>query len=354
MNRSSGPMVCRGRSPDRYDVRVNMFKVGVQLHPQHTSFEDYRRAWLAADELGVDMILDWDHFFPLYGDANGPHFEGWTSLAAIAPQTRHAQVGTLVLSMGYRNPALLSSMAKTLDHATGGRLILGVGGGWAKRDYDEFGYEFGSAGDRLRGLESGLAIIKERWEKDVPKPVRGTIPILIGGGGEKVTLRITARYADLWHGFGDAQTWAPRTKSSMGGVTRSGAIQPRSRGSRPSTRSRSSMSTTGSRWARRRSSTASARRSIWPPSDSFWTGASVPPPEGLPAYSVISTIISISTGMPPGSDCMPTAERACRPWSPKMLTSRSDAPLITFGCSSKFGVELTMPMSLTTRATRDS
>jgi len=111
-----------------------MFKGGVQLHPQHTSFDDYRRAWLGADDLGVDMILDWDHFFPLYGDRNGPHFEGWTSLAAIAPQTRHAQVGTVVLSMGYRNPALLSNMAKTLDHATGGRLILGVGGGWAQRD----------------------------------------------------------------------------------------------------------------------------------------------------------------------------------------------------------------------------
>jgi probable F420-dependent oxidoreductase len=164
---------------------MTTFKVGVQLHPQHTSFDDYRRAWLAADELGVDMIFDWDHFFPLSGDPNGAHFEGWTALAAIAPQTRHAQVGTLVLSMGYRNPALLSNMAKTLDHATDGRLILGVGAGWARRDYDEYGYEFGSVGDRLRTLERGLAIIKERWQKDVPKPVRGAIPILVGGGGEK-------------------------------------------------------------------------------------------------------------------------------------------------------------------------
>ncbi|MCA1648338.1 MAG: LLM class F420-dependent oxidoreductase, partial [Chloroflexi bacterium] len=187
-------------------------KVGVQLHPQHTSFEAYRRAWLEADALGVDVILDWDHFFPLYGDRHGPHFEGWTSVAAIAPQTSHAQVGTLVLSMGYRNPSLLSSMAKTLDHATGGRLILGLGAGWAQRDYNEYGYEFGTAGDRLRELERGLGIIKERWEKDVPKPVRGTIPILIGGGGEKVTLRITARYADLWHGFGNPETWSAKNE----------------------------------------------------------------------------------------------------------------------------------------------
>lgn len=190
---------------------MSRVKVGVQLHPQHTSFEDYRRAWLEADALGVDMILNWDHFFPLSGDPNG-HFEGWTSLAAIAPQTKHAQVGTLVLSMGYRNPALLSNMARTLDHATGGRLILGVGGGWAQRDYAEYGYEFGSAADRLRGLERGLAIVKERWAKDLPKPVRGTIPVLIGGGGEKMTLRITARYADLWHGFGDPQTWSAKNE----------------------------------------------------------------------------------------------------------------------------------------------
>ncbi len=189
-----------------------MFKVGVQLHPQQTSFDEYRRAWLEADALGADLILDWDHFFPLYGDSDGPHFEGWTTLAAIAPQTSHAQVGTLVLSMGYRNPALLSNMAKTLDHATGGRLILGLGGGWAKRDYDEYGYEFGSAADRLRTLERGLATIKERWQKDLPKPVHGTIPILIGGGGEKMTLRITARYADLWHGFGDPQTWSAKNE----------------------------------------------------------------------------------------------------------------------------------------------
>ena len=187
-------------------------KIGVQLHPQHTSFEEYRRAWLRLDELGVDSLWNWDHFFPLYGNANGPHFEGWTSLAVLGAQTRRATVGNLVLSMSYRNPALLAAMARTLDHATDGRLILGLGAGWFARDYREYGYDFGTAGARLRNLERGIEIVKERWQKDSPKPLRGTIPVLVGGGGEKVTLRITARHADLWNGFGPAERWGQKNR----------------------------------------------------------------------------------------------------------------------------------------------
>ena len=141
-------------------------KIGVHLPPQRTSYTEYRQAWLHADALGVDSIWNWDHFMPLSGDPHGNHFEGWTTLAALGPQTQRAQVGCLVLCMAYRNPALLSQMATTLDHATDGKLILGLGAGWFEQEFEEFGYPFSTAGERLRNLERGIEVIKERWTLD--------------------------------------------------------------------------------------------------------------------------------------------------------------------------------------------
>jgi alkanesulfonate monooxygenase SsuD/methylene tetrahydromethanopterin reductase-like flavin-dependent oxidoreductase (luciferase family) len=187
-------------------------KLGALSWNQYTTWADLREAGIRADRLGYDSIWTWDHVHPIVGSDDGPIYEGWLTLAAWAEATERAQIGLMVGANTFRNPALVAKMATTLDHISNGRAVLGIGGAWFETEHRAFGIEFGgSPGERLRWLEEAVQIMRgmlhgerpsgERYYhadhvRNDPMPVQERLPLLIGGGGEKKTLRIVARYAD--------------------------------------------------------------------------------------------------------------------------------------------------------------
>ncbi|TME53868.1 MAG: LLM class F420-dependent oxidoreductase [Chloroflexi bacterium] len=191
-------------------MKSRPFKVGVTIHPQQCTIQELRDAWRRADDLGVDSIWFWDHFFPLYGNPNGNHFECWSILAAAAIDTRAPQIGPMVTCVGYRNPDVLASIAATVDQLSGGRLVLGLGAGWFARDYAEYGFDFGEARDRVRLLKEVLPRIKQRIKKLRPGPA-GPMPLLIAGGGEQVMLRLVAEHAQMWNSIASTGEFARKS-----------------------------------------------------------------------------------------------------------------------------------------------
>jgi probable F420-dependent oxidoreductase len=179
-------------------------RIGAAIPPYGPTYDDVRRAALAAEAAGADSLWTWDHFFQSGAaeDPGGPNLECMTVLAALADATGRASIGALVACNSYRNPDLHADMARTIDHASEGRFVLGIGAGWYEPDYAQYGYPFGSARERVEALASDLPRLRSRLRRLTPGPVRGHLPLLIAGGGERLLLRLVAEHADLWNCYG--------------------------------------------------------------------------------------------------------------------------------------------------------
>lgn len=201
-------------------------RFGLSMWIQATTWPEILRTARHCDDAGFDHVWVYDHLLSIFGDPDMANFEGWTTLAALAASTRRAQLGLLVGSNTYRNPGLVAKMATTADHISGGRVILGIGSGWAEREHSAYGFDFGTGfGQRLDWLDEAVAAMRALLDgetvtsapgaaysfnqlKLTPTPLQAHLPIMIGGAGEKKTLRTVARYADQWNLYREPDEYA--------------------------------------------------------------------------------------------------------------------------------------------------
>jgi alkanesulfonate monooxygenase SsuD/methylene tetrahydromethanopterin reductase-like flavin-dependent oxidoreductase (luciferase family) len=206
-------------------------RIGFQVWGQSVSWPDLMAAGERVERLGFDSLFANDHLMPILGDehgpvvgSHGPVYEGWMTLGAWAARTSRVPLGMMVCGVGYRNVGLTVKMATALDHASGGRAMLGLGAGWHEPEHRAFGYDVLSLGDRISRLDEASRLARcaldggsvnqdGRWVsghelRNDPPPVQARMPLLVGGSGERRTLRIVARDADIWNGEGDPETYA--------------------------------------------------------------------------------------------------------------------------------------------------
>jgi alkanesulfonate monooxygenase SsuD/methylene tetrahydromethanopterin reductase-like flavin-dependent oxidoreductase (luciferase family) len=202
------------RSANPEVLLVPDIRLGVLCWNQYTDWPSLLEAGVRADRLGYDTLWTWDHLYPIIGDSHGPIFEGWLTITAWAQATQRIRIGLMVGANTIRNPALVAKMATTLDHVSNGRAILGIGAAWFEEEHIDFGIEFGSGPpERLRWLGEALPIMRgmldgteptaigpryfSKHTRNLPPSIQAHLPICIGGGGEKVTLKLVAKYGDM-------------------------------------------------------------------------------------------------------------------------------------------------------------
>ena len=253
-------------------------KLGINLWSQASDWPAFLAAGRRAEELGYDSLWTWDHIYAIFGDPHQPILEGYAALAALAQATSRIRLGLFVGANTFRNPGLAVKSLTTIDHISGGRAALGIGGAWFELEHTAFGIDFGSGfGQRLDWLDESVGAIRTlldggtvtsepggRYAFDElrisPPPVQAHLPIMIGGGGEKKTLRIVAEYADIWNVFGTPETVARKDailrehcaavgRDSAGSSGRSGSSR---RSARRRPRPSGSSSTCWPRTGRRR------------------------------------------------------------------------------------------------------